>query len=138
MDLAWANYNRHDTNFQSGVIFATFDVSDSAGADETVFGHLRPRTPGAADHHFLRSTTGLMNLLHLDTSSCEYLLEFSKVDGIRSYKVFQAYSKGQRVHNMEWFLEAGWKEDFSDGRYDYNCGIDCPWPDWWDGNWAAR
>ena len=75
---------------------------------------------------------GLINVLHLDMSSCEFLFEHCKVA--------ESYNSQQGKKNMRWFLEHGWKKPppFSStaaGSY-LQTGYSDDWPSWWDDDFA--
>lgn len=141
-DLTFSNFNnmRGPGAPTGGMIFATIDITQPSIKtwEDLQYGRATsdPYTCMAADaFNFCQypsfdgsneeSWAGMMNVLHLDMTSCEFLFA--------ECKVATSYNARQTRENMRWFLKDGWKPG---SGYTVHDGYSDDWPHWWDGGTA--
>lgn len=136
-DLAFSNFNNmRGGSAAGGMIFATIDITQPSITAWQDLNYGRPMSDAytcmAADaFNFCQypgfdgskeeTWAGMMNVLHLDLTSCEFLFA--------ECKVATSYNARQTAANMLWFLNEGWKPD---SGYVMHNGYSDDWPHWWD------
>ena len=136
----------------AGIVFVAIDITEPLGrsradgyvlmvADAFHFGTFGSRlssygfdpidqSAGQTIEQFVdTSLLGLINVIHLDQSSCQYLLSFCADIGHTAYNAQAGHD------NMRWFVREGWNS--SSYSFVYKRDGD-NWPEWWDDQWAER